>query len=125
VPANFLDNAFFKQFVSKLRPSYKLPSRNEKFSKVLVPSEFERVKQVVEEATNKADFLSVSSDGWTDIKGSRMINVIAHTPKSFLFNSIDATKDSHDAPFIFQTLSTEIEKLGKFFEYCNCVYLSI
>jgi len=114
VPANFLDNPFFKQFMDKLRPSYKLPSRNSKFSKTLIPAEYERVQKAVEKATSEADFLSMSSDGWTDIKGSRLINVIAHTPKPFLFNSIDATQDIHDAPFICQTLSAEIEKLGKF-----------
>lgn len=114
VPANFLSNSFFNEFVTKLRPSYKLPSRNSKFSKVLVPNEFERVQNAVEKAKNEADFVSVSSDGWTDIKGSRIINVIAHTPKPFLFNSIDAIQEAHDAAFICQTLSAEIDKLGNF-----------
>lgn len=79
-----------------------------------MPAEFDRVQKTVEKATNKADFLSVSSDGWTDVNGRRLINIIAHTPKPYLFNSIDATQDSHGAPFICQTLSVEIEKLGKF-----------
>jgi hypothetical protein len=85
-----------------------------------VPAEHERVQKAVEKATNEADFLSVSSDGWTDINGKRLINVIAHTPKPYLFNSIDATQDSHDAPFICQTLSAEIEKLSKFLKHIWC-----
>lgn len=112
VPALFLSNPFFKQFCQKLRPSYKLPTRNSKFSKVLVPAEYTRVQKIVEEATNKADFLAMSSNGWTDINGKRLINIIAHTPKPFLFNSIDATTESHDAPFICKTISDEIKKLG-------------
>lgn len=66
---------------------------------------------------NEADFVSISSDGWTDVKGSRIINVIAHTSKPFLFNSINATQEAHDAPFICRSLKTEIDKLGKFFKY--------
>lgn len=99
-----------------MRPSYKLPSRNFKFSKVLVPAEFDRVQRMVEKAVNEADFLSLSSDGWSDIKGNRLINAIVHTPKSFLYNSIDATQDSHDANFICQILSKKIDKLGTIFQ---------
>jgi len=83
VAANFLDNPFFKQFIGKLRPSYK--------PKVLVPAEFDRVQKSVETAMNSADFLAVTSDGWTDVKGSRLINVLVHTPKPYLFSTIDAT----------------------------------
>jgi hypothetical protein len=113
IAANFLSNPFFKEFITKLRPSYKLPSRNSKFSNVLVPAEFLRVQHAVEKATNEANFLAVSSDGWTDVTGDRLINVIAHTPQPYLFDTIDATQDAHDAPFICNTLSAQIEKLGK------------
>ena len=81
---------------------------------MLVPAEFKRVKETVENATNSADFLAVTSDGWTDITGSRLINVLVHTPKPYLFTTIDATKDSHTGRFICDKLSTEIEKLCKF-----------
>jgi hypothetical protein len=114
VAANFLDNPFFKEFITKLRPSYRLPSRTSKFPNILVPAEFMRVQQAVENATNEADFLALSSDGWTDIKGDRLINVLVHTPKPYLFDTIDATEDSHDGPFICNTLSAQIEKLGGF-----------
>uniref|UniRef100_A0A915DWL8 Potassium channel domain-containing protein n=1 Tax=Ditylenchus dipsaci TaxID=166011 RepID=A0A915DWL8_9BILA len=45
IAARFLNNPFFQQFVAKLRPSYKLPSRRYKFSKTLVPAELNRVKK--------------------------------------------------------------------------------
>lgn len=84
-----------------------------------MPAEHDRVQKAVEKAASGADLLSVSSDGWTDIKGSRLINAIAHTPKPYLFSSIDATQGSHDAPFICQTLSAEIEKLSKSSNYVH------
>ena len=67
IAANFLDNPFFRQFIHKLRPSYKLPSRNEKFVNKLIPAEFERVHKAVEATTNGSDFLALSSDEWTDV----------------------------------------------------------
>lgn len=116
VPANFLSNPFFKMFIAKLRPAYKLPARNEKFSKVLVPAEFARVQKLVEDATNKADFLSLSSDGWKDVSRNKLINVIVHTPKPYLYSTIDVTQDSLTGQFICDLLSAEIEKLGKKFQ---------
>ncbi|KAE9546800.1 hypothetical protein FO519_009988 [Halicephalobus sp. NKZ332] len=112
IAGNFLDNPFFKTFITKLRPSYKLPPRNSKYANTLVPAEFDRVQLAVKKATNETDFLSMSSDGWTDVNGSRLINIIVHTPKPYLFNSINATSDAHDGVFICKVLSSEIEKLG-------------
>lgn len=113
IAANFLDNPFFKQFMAKVRPSYKLPNRSKKFSNELIPNEFDRVQKAVELATSKADFLALSSDGWTDVSRNRLINIIVHTPKTYLFSSINATEEIHTGQYIFNILSIEIEKLGK------------
>jgi len=113
IAANFLDNPFFKMFISKLRPSYKLPARNGKYSKTLVPAEFERVQKAVEKATNSADFLALSFDGWSDVSGSRLINVLVHTPKPYLYSTIDATVEEHTGEYICDLVAAEIEKLGK------------
>lgn len=82
----------------------------------------------MENATSKVDFLAISSDGWTDINGASIINVIVHTPKPFHFNSINASGESHTGEYIagiirsiwfvihlliIGILSKEIEKLGK------------
>lgn len=100
--------------MAKARPSYKLPSRNDKFTKKLVPNEYERVKKSVELAINSADFLALSSDGWTDISCNRLINFIVHTPTPYLFSSINATADIHSGQHIADLMSIEIEKLGYF-----------
>uniref|UniRef100_A0A915DNN1 Uncharacterized protein n=1 Tax=Ditylenchus dipsaci TaxID=166011 RepID=A0A915DNN1_9BILA len=51
IAANFLDNPFFNQMMNKMRLSYKLPTRKYQYSKLLIPTEFERVKRNLEEAT--------------------------------------------------------------------------
>lgn len=116
IAANFLDNPFFQQFIRKLRPSYKLPARNGKYSKALVPAEFKRVQEAVKEATDSADFLSITSDGWSDVSGNRLINVLVHTPKPYLFSTIDATLTAHTGEYICNILSIQIEALGKVFQ---------
>lgn len=96
-----------------MRPSYKLPSRNGNYPKKLIPAEYDRVKSAVEKATNSADFLALSSDGWSDISGNRLINVIVLTPTPYLHSTIDATLEAHTGEYISDLLAIEVEKLGK------------
>jgi hypothetical protein len=117
IAANFLDSPFFKHFVNKLKLAYKLPARNRKYSKVLIPTEYERVQKAVENATNSSDFLALESDRWSDVSRNRLINVIVHTPIPYLISTIDATLEEHTGQYIFELLALEIEKLGKLFEF--------
>jgi hypothetical protein len=73
--------------------------------KILIPKEYARVKESVEDAMNSSDFLSISSDGWTDINNTPIINVIVHNPKPYLYNSIDSTGDSHSGQYICDKIS--------------------
>ncbi len=116
IAANFLDNAFFQLFIKALRPAYKLPARNGKYPNVLIPAEFGRVQQAVNKATASADFLALESDGWSDISGRRLINVIVNTPKPYLYSTINATLEEHTGQYICDLLAIEIEKLGKLLE---------
>lgn len=77
-----------------------------------MPAEFERVQNAIKRATNNSDFLAIAFDGWAAVKGSRNIDVLVHTPRPYLFKSIDATQIAYDATFIFETLSKEVETLG-------------
>jgi len=112
ISTKFLENPFFIEFLNKLCPAYKLPSRYHSFSRHLVPSEFKRVKEMVDYAVNGADFISLSSDGWTDSIKNTKINVVTYTPRPFLTNSIDSPGTAHTAIYIAGILSEEIEKAG-------------
>jgi hypothetical protein len=111
IAANFLDNPFLKELFRKLRPSYNLPSRFQ-FSTGFLSSEYQRVESMVEKATNKADFLALTSDGWTDVSSNRLVNVVVHTPKPYLFATIDASMEEHTGAYICTLLAEKIEKLG-------------
>ena len=100
-----MENPFFKEFCQKLKPSYKLPSQQNDFTKILVPSEFKRVEQLVENATNSADFLSISSDGFTDVNENRIVNILVHAQKPYLYESIDTLDEPHTDEYIAKIFS--------------------
>uniref|UniRef100_A0A915ETY4 DUF659 domain-containing protein n=1 Tax=Ditylenchus dipsaci TaxID=166011 RepID=A0A915ETY4_9BILA len=56
---------------------------------------------------------TVSSDGWSDINTNKIINVVVHTPKPYLYNSIDTKEEVHDGKYIAKILAEEIEAVGK------------
>ena len=67
---------------------------------------------MVKKSTNSADFLALTSDGWTDVSSNRLVNVVVHTPKPFLFTTIDATLEEHTGLYISSLIEEQIEKLG-------------
>jgi len=101
----FLSNPFLKAFFEKLRPSYKLPTEKHTMPKVLIPAEYVRVKKSVDDALKSSDFLSISSDGWTDVNDTPIINFIIHAPKPYLFSSIDTTGKAHSGDYICEKIS--------------------
>jgi len=105
-----LDNPYLGQFFQAIRPTFKPPSRKQFIG--LLDMEYEKVNLTVKEAINKADFIAITSDGWTDVSRNRLINVIAHAPKPMLYNTIDATMDSHTGEYICKVIAEQIKKIG-------------
>jgi hypothetical protein len=106
----FLDNPFWMQFIRKLRPAYKSPTTRQ-FA-TLLSREYEQSKLTVTDVINNADFVSLTSDGWTDVSRNRLINVIAHTPDPLFYDTIDATMESHTGDLICELLASRIEIIG-------------
>ncbi|KAJ8912971.1 hypothetical protein NQ315_000027 [Exocentrus adspersus] len=80
-PHLFVENQFVKLFMERLRPSYELPSRN-KISTTLLEKEYELLQKLVREKIKSSDCMALLTDGWTDINGIALINII--------FRSIDS-----------------------------------
>jgi lysyl-tRNA synthetase class I len=79
--------------------------------KVLIPAEYVRVKKSVDDALKSSDFLSISSDGWTDVNDTPIINFIIHSPKPYLFSSVDTTGEAHSGQYI-------CDKISEVFDIC-------
>lgn len=53
------------------------------------------------------------SDGWTDRKGSTLLNFLVHCPKGTMFiNSVDASEHIKDAATICELLDGFIQEIG-------------
>ena len=96
----------------KIRLEYNVPTR-QKLASVLVPAEYDKMRKKVEDVVNKQDFEALSTDGWTDNQQNNIINFIVHTPKPYLWESINATNETKTSIYIAETIKIEIEKIGK------------
>uniref|UniRef100_A0AC34F9B8 BED-type domain-containing protein n=1 Tax=Panagrolaimus sp. ES5 TaxID=591445 RepID=A0AC34F9B8_9BILA len=112
IPYRIVENSDFRAFMHRLRPSYELPSRTYGLPKKLIPQEYATIKENVDKNIEAAPFYSLSTDGWTDINGRHMLNVIVHTPKPFLYKFIDASLDDENGEFICEKLAEVVEELG-------------
>lgn len=111
IPANFLENRYFKRFCEILRPSYKLFSRKPTFPKLLAEQKDE-IELNVLDRIESAEFIALTSDGWTDVADNSLINVIVFCPEPFVYETVDASAVSHTGEYIAGLLREQILKLG-------------
>uniref|UniRef100_A0A7E4VIJ1 DUF659 domain-containing protein n=1 Tax=Panagrellus redivivus TaxID=6233 RepID=A0A7E4VIJ1_PANRE len=109
---SFLDNEYFKSFLARLVPSYKLPDRYHGMTKTLVPQEYQRIRNFVDQALSEADYVSLSTDGWSDINQRFFLNLLVHTPKPWLHLFEDVTDESETGEKIYEFLKFAVEDLG-------------
>ena len=57
--------------------------------------------------------VTIVSDGWTDTRRRRLINIIANSPKGAIFiRAEDCSRETKDAQFIANILIKYIEQIG-------------
>lgn len=104
ISKRFVDNPDFQAFCNKLRPGYKLPSREYMIPKVLIPAEYQNVQQRVKKFAEDSDALSISTDGWTDITGKSILNFVILNPEPRLHSFSDVSEDGETGEVIAQKL---------------------
>lgn len=110
-PLSLLENHYFQRFFSYLRPSFKLPSRK-KLSTTLLNSEYERIRNVVTAKINSANSLTLLSDGWTDVNGVSLLNIIFTTPEPVFVKTIHSGIERHTSDYLAKVFIDEIEAVG-------------
>lgn len=110
-PLSLTDNPFWQQFFKQLRPSYKLPSRHE-LSTTLLDKEYEEVSQFVNEEIRKADFVTVITDGWSNVRNEGIVSYIVTTPTPIFYKSIETMENRHTALYISEELVKVINEIG-------------
>ena len=98
LPHRIVENPAFNRFVSILNPNYKLPTRRS-ITEKFVPETYNAIKVVVEDSIRKTNFVSLSTDGWTDVRKNAIVNVVVHLPTPLLLKSVDTGLNSHSGMF--------------------------
>lgn len=68
-PYNVVDRAGFRRFVTKIKPSYQIPSRPFMSQKV-VPDIYQRVKNKCKVLLEDVDWISFTTDAWTSLNSN-------------------------------------------------------
>jgi hypothetical protein len=111
IAIRFLENPYLKQFFHKIRPSFKPPSRRQFMN--LLELEYQNAKSAVDVAINYADFIALTSDGWTDVSSNRLINIIVHLPRPCFYSTIESTMEAHTGKHICKLIAEQIESIGQ------------
>lgn len=98
VSHKFVENPAFQLYSKVLQPQYKLPTRKA-VSQKWIPMKYKEVETMVNEAIEQADFVAITSDGWTDNRQRAIINTVVHTPIPYLYRSDDTLDNEHTGAF--------------------------
>lgn len=109
-PLMLTANVYWKRFLNVLRPAYTPPTRHA-LSTHLLDTEFNRVQAKDKQTIDKADCISVISDGWSNVRGQGIINYIVTTPQPVFYKSTDTKDNRHTGLYIADELKTVISDL--------------
>lgn len=75
-PISIMENKGFKRLLHLLKPKYKLPGRKY-MSEVVIPTIYEKVKNLIKTEISKAKAVSITSDMWTCL--NNMLSFLSFT----------------------------------------------
>lgn len=111
IPFSFVENEYFRKFLKLIRPTYTAPSRKQ-IATSLLNKEYDVIKKTIDEKISSSNTIVIMLDGWTDINGISLINVVLGIPDIIFFRAIDSKTESHTGEYIFKVISDVIEEVG-------------
>ena len=115
-PFSTIENIGFKHLISSLEPRYEIPSRTHISQKVM-PELYTKVKKRIVSDNDKADFIAVTTDGWTSRAAHSCVTITAH----FIDDNFEIQNhtlqtrqlnSSHTADNLAEILTTAVEEWG-------------
>lgn len=76
-PLDSVNDAGFTQMIETLEPRYDLTSRTH-ITNTVIPEMYQKVKDLVQQEINEANFVSLTTDGWTSRVNKSFITITAH-----------------------------------------------
>jgi hypothetical protein len=110
IPHSFVDNPEFRKFLNHIRPAYRPPNR-QRLSGGLLDSVHAQVsKQVEQKIREEAGRLTLTTDGWSNIRNEPVVNYILVSPSTSLFIGTDYNgPERHTKEFIAEGINNRIK----------------
>ncbi|CAG8739856.1 2040_t:CDS:2, partial [Dentiscutata erythropus] len=75
-PFSFVDSKKFKQFVYSINTNYHVPARRQ-LSKNVLNDVYKKVQMSIQQFICKSNWISIATDGWTNLHQDHIINFMA------------------------------------------------
>ena len=113
-----IEDPFLLSAIQFARPQAKLPNRKQLADDSpggLLEECYEEVKSEVDSLLSKHDqFISITSDAWSNIANEAVVNYMAVSPtKSLFLESVNTEEQGHDAEWLSQDMSRVIDRIGE------------
>jgi hypothetical protein len=111
LPLSVTENDHMKKFFKRIRPCFHLPSRYE-LSVPYLQKEYEIIQKKVLKKIREAESLTILTDGWTDVNGIGIMNIMVATPIPLFYRAVDSGTEAHTGEYISEMLGEVIEEVG-------------
>ncbi|XP_066979617.1 zinc finger BED domain-containing protein 4-like isoform X2 [Macrobrachium rosenbergii] len=110
-PLRLVENKHWQNFFAVLRPSFKIPSRDQ-LSNTLLENIYQECLSNAKEAVASSQSVAVLLDGWTNIRNEGIINIMVTVPTPIFWKSISAGAESHTGEYFSQIIKSVVEEVG-------------
>ena len=111
IPLAVIENPFFVQALHQINPEYNPPSRKV-LSTRLLEREYKQISIDVKKLVKNANYICLTSDGWTNIHQEPIINFTVTTPQPIFWKALETKEISHTGDYIAQQFEIVIEEIG-------------
>ena len=111
IPLATIENPFFIQALHKINPEYHPPSRKV-LSTSLLEKEYKQISSNIKKQINDANYICLTSDGWTNIHQESIINFMVTTSQPIFWKALEIKESSHTGEYIACQFEIVIEEIG-------------
>ncbi|XP_065313935.1 uncharacterized protein LOC135923222 [Gordionus sp. m RMFG-2023] len=111
LPFHITENPYIQEFFKKIRPIYTLPRRRQLAGYLLDKASGDMEVRVAD-IIDKAPYLSIVSDGWSNIRNESIINFMVMTPVPVFYKFLNTEENRHTADYIAQEFKNVIHELN-------------
>jgi hypothetical protein len=123
IPFRFFDSPAFRYFVKLLNPEYaKVMPCSKTIGGSLLNNQYEKITVKINEILQESENLTMTSDGWTNLRGDHIVNFVVKAPNRppFFYKAIDTTGIPQTAPAVAEEIIKIIEEIGSE-KFCSVV----